>query len=687
MNEDTALLADTAARLLQAGDFPAGLRVCRAALAHRPAEADLHHMAGLASAQTGRLAPAAIFLKRVRALAPGAALAGHHLAAVLHALGRHAEQAEAYVAILEAEGDDPVVLANLGVALLAAGSPGRAIGYLRRSIALAPAAPEPLHSLAEGCRAERRHMEALDFGRRALAGRPDFPEALNGLGLTFRWFYRIDDAIRCFARAVELNADYAEAHNNLGNALHFDRQLARVVKSYRRSLALKPSGAATHANLYHLRIDRGDMAAAITDIRRARAIDPGDATYHTSLIFALDFVPGQGLADHQAERRRWHLAHARSLMPLHPEHPNARDPERRLKVGFASADFRQHSAAWVFGPVLRRLDRARFEVVLYSAVTREDDATRSFRQMGDTWRPIRDLPPTEVARQIRADGIDILVDLSGHSGGNQLLAFAAKPAPVQISAWGHGTGTGLAAMDYVFLDPVVMPSAERPLVAERVYDLPCVITFEPPADSPDVVPPRADDQPFTYGCFNRASKIGEDAIAAWASILAQAPGSRLLLKDPGFDDVEACARIAGLLARHGIANSRIEMRGRTPRREHLAALADVDVALDPFPQNGGISTLEALYMGVPVIALLGTTIPSRIGASILTAAGLSSWLAGSLDEYVAMAVDATRRRGELAALRIAHRQQLAASAVGNIDTYTRTVETAFRTVWRRWCEG
>lgn len=687
MTEDAALLADTAARLLQAGDFPAGLRVCRAALAHRPAEADLHHMAGLASAQTGRLAPAAIFLKRVPALAPGAALARHHLAAVLHGLGRHAEEAKAYLAILEAEGDDPVVLANLGVALLAAGSAGRAIGYMRRATALVPGAPEPLHSLAEGCRAERRHMEALALGRRALAARPDFPEALNGLGLTLRWLYRIDDAIRSFARAVELNAAYAEAHNNLGNALHVDRQLARAVTSYHRSLALKPAEAATHANLCHLHLDRGDVALALTDIRRARAIDPGDAAYHTSLIFALDFVPGLGPAEHQAERRRWHLRHAQPLMPLRPEHPNARDPERRLKIGFVSADFRKHSAASAFGPVLRHLDRTRFEVVLYSAVTREDEVTRSFRQMGDTWRPIRDLPPAEVARQIRADGIDILVDLSGHSGGNQLLAFAAKPAPIQVSAWGHSTGTGLAAMDYVFLDPVVMPGAERPLLAEQVYDLPCAITFEPPPDAPDVASPRSDDRPFAFGCFNRASKIGEDATSAWARILAQAPGSRLLLKDPGFDDAEARARIAGLLARHDISPSRIEMRGRTPRHEHLASFADVDVALDPFPQNGGISTLEALHMGVPVIALRGNTIPNRISASILTAAGLPSWIAGDLDEYVAMAVDATRRRGELAALRAVLRHQLATSAVGNIDAYTRAVETAFRTIWRCWCEG
>lgn len=687
MSEDAALQADTAAKLLQAGDLPGGLKACRAALALHPGDPDLQHMAGLASLQMQRLDAAAIFLKRVSALAAGAVLARQHLAAVLNALGRHAEEAAAYRAILEAEPGNPVVLANLGAALLASGRPEFAAPYLRRVIALAPDAPEPLHTFADACRSGQRHAEALDLDRRALAIRPGFAEALNGLGLTFRRLDRVGEAIACFARATEFARDYAEAHNNLGNARHLDRQLAPAAASYRRAIALKPAEGAAHANLGHARMDLGDVTAAIVCYRRAIAVAPGNAAWHTSLIFALDYAPGLGFAEQQAERRHWHRRHALPLMPSRPDHPNTRDPERRLKLGFVSADFREHSAASVFGPVLRRLDRGRFEIVCYSGVIREDDVTRSFRRPGDGWRPIRDLPPAEVARQIRADSIDILIDLAGHSAGNQLLAFAAKPAPVQVSAWGQATGTGLAAMDYFFADPVYVPGDARPLFAERIYDLPCLITFELPEDAPDVAPPPAAAAPFTFGCFNRTSKIAEDAIAAWARILALAPGTRLLMKDPGFDEAEARARIASLFARHGIAADRIEMRGRTPRRQHLASFADVDLALDPFPYNGGVSTLEALYMGVPVLALAGASATGRLGASILTAAGLPSWLAADVEDYVAKAVGATRRPGELAAIRPTLRRQLASSAVGDADAYTRAVEAAFRTIWRRWCEA
>ena len=688
MSDDAAAMAESAARFLQAGDLPAGLKSCRAALALHPANTDLTHMAGLASIQMQRLGAAAVLLKRVSAIAAGAVLARHHLAAVLQALGRHAEEADTYLAILETEGSqDPVLLANLGVALQTSGRSGAAIRPLRQAIVLVPEAPEPLHTLADGCRSQRRHMEAFDLDRRALALRPDFAEALNGEGLTLRWLYRIDEAIRCFARATELNAAYAEAHNNLGNALHYDRQLAAAATSYRRSLALKPAGATTHANLSHLRLERGELAAAIVALRRAMAIEPGDASHHTGLIFALDYVPGLGFAEHQAERHRWHLRHALPRMPRRPDHPNPRDPERRLKIGFVSADFRQHSAPAVFGPVLRRLDRRQFEIVCYSGVTREDHVTPSFRRISDVWRPIRDLPPADVARQIRADGIDILVDLSGHSGGNQLLAFAEKPAPVQVTAWGQATGTGLAAMDYFFADPVYVPAEARPLFAERIYDLPCLVTFELPEDAPDVAPPPAVGTPFTFGSFNRASRIGDATAAAWSRILTLAPEARLLLKDPGYDDEDARARITSLFARHELPMHRIEMRGRTPRREHLASFADVDLALDPFPNNGGVSTLEALYMGVPVLGHLGASAHSRVGASILTAAGLSSWLADDVETYVSKAVDIARNRGALASIRATLRRQLASSVVGDAAAYTRAVETAFRTIWRRWCES
>jgi predicted O-linked N-acetylglucosamine transferase (SPINDLY family) len=682
VSEDVASLADAAARLLQAGDFPAGLRACRTALAQAPGHADLLHMLGIALAQAQTPTSTAMLLKR--ATATGSILAARHLAGVLNALGRRQEEASAHRVVLRLDPADIVALANLGAALLASGRSREALAPLRRAAALGPEVAEVDHNLAEALTGNRLHAEALRFALRSLAIRAAFPEALNGLGLALRRLDQPAGAIRNFLRALELRPDYAEAQNNLGNALHLERRIGEAVIRYRRAAVLKPADAAPHMNLGNAWIDRGDVARGVAAYRRSLAIDPDNAVCDTALIFALDLAPGVGSGAQQAERRRWSRRHAQAFAALQAPHANDRNPDRRLRLGFVSADFRQHAAASIFGPVLRRLDPGAFEIGCYSRVVREDDVTASFRDIAHFWRSTLDLAPAELAGTIRGDGIDILIDLSGHSAGSRLLAFAAKPAPVQVTAWGHGTGTGIPAIDYFLADPIVVPAEMRPLFAEQIYDLPCFLTFEAPADAPPVAavdPGRR----FTFGSFNRASKISDETAAAWGRILAGVPGARLLLKDPSLDDPGARAGMAARLARHGIGAPCLEMRGRTPRPAHLASFAEVDLALDPFPQNGGVSTFEAIHMGVPVVALLGTTLPGRSGASILTAVGLSEWVAPDVDRYVRLATAKAMDRAALAGLRLRLREQLFGSEAGNPVRYTAAVTAAFRTMWRRWC--
>ncbi|MBM3545508.1 MAG: tetratricopeptide repeat protein [Alphaproteobacteria bacterium] len=686
VSEDVAALADTAAQLLQAGDFPAGLRACRAALALAPEQADLLHMHGLALAQSQSLPAAAILLGRATMATAAPVLAARHLAAVFNALGRRAEEAEAHRTILRTDPYDVVALGNLGAALLATGRASEAALPLQRAVVLNPGIAELAHNLAEALAAIRKHTAALRHERRALAIRAAFPEALNGLGLLLRHLNQPGEAIACFERAAALSPDYAEAQNNFGNALHVERRIAAAVTRYRRSLALKPAGSAPHMNLGNARMDRGDPLGAVANYRRALAIAPDNAACDTALVFALDFREKLGFAEQQAERRRWYRRHALPFAAMKSGHANDRTPDRRLKVGFVSADFRQHATASIFGPVLRRLDATRFEIGCYSATVRADWLTESFRRISSFWRETHDLSPTELAAQIRRDEIDILVDLSGHTGGHRLQTFAAKPAPVQITAWGHGVGTGVPEIDYFLGDPVLLPPAIRPLLAEQVYDLPCFMTSEPPEDAPTVA--AADPRrPFTLGCFNRASKISGKTAAAWGHILAALPAARLLLKDPSFDDGLARAEMSILMARHGVAPARVEMRGRTPRTEHMGAFADVDLALDPFPFNGGVSTFEAVHMGVPVIALLGSNAAGRASAAILSAIGLADWIAADVDAYVALAIAKAQDRAALASLRPGFREQLAQSAVGDLDRYTAAVADGFRVMWRRWCES
>src|SRR5262249_12317788 len=252
-----------------------------------------------------------------------------------------------------------------------------------------------------------------------------------------------------------------------------------------------------------------------------------------------------------------------------------------------------------------------FEVICYSCSTIRDDITKDFQRVADRWVDAVQLSDEELAERVRADQVDILIDLSGHSGGNRLRAFARKPAPVQVTAWGHGTGTGLPTIDYLFSDPVTIPGAMRHLYAEKIYDLPCVIMSAlPPIELPRGDPPVLTNGYITFGVFNRITKISDEALAVWARVLHGVPDARLLMKDGAYDDATLRDLMRQRFAALGIAGERIDFLGGSPREQHLAAFVTADIALDPFPQNGGVSSWEALHMGVPVIAKLGQTAPS-----------------------------------------------------------------------------
>jgi protein O-GlcNAc transferase len=589
---------------------------------------------------------------------------------------------ESYKAAITTDQHNIYALNNIAVLLQRAGRNAEAGHYVRRAAVLAPAVPEILLSLADWFRLANSDRAAALVYRRALGRRPDFPEALNNLGVTLRVLGDRVEATKCFASAVGARPDYAEALSNLGHALQYDMRLAQAITFYRKAIAIKPDLVLAIVNLGDARLSRGEIEAALTIYRRCLAIQPEPA-FHTNVIFALDFLPGAGFEEHQAERRRWRLAFASERSEAAVRGVRG-DLDRRLRLGFVSADFREHSAAWIFGPVIRRLDRNWFDVVCYSGVIREDAVTLSFRDVASQWRSVVGLTPHQIARQVRADAIDILVDLSGHSGGNQLCAFARKPAPVQVSAWGHVTGTGLGAIDYLFADKIVVPDEVRPLFAERVYDLPCFITFEPPSDLPaPSVTPASRGRPVTFGCFNRVLKLDRTAIDIWAWILREVPSSRILLKDVMLDDASTRDRIAGMFSQAGVASTRIELLGRTPRPQHLAAMADVDIALDPLAHNGGVSTVEALFMGIPVVSLLGGSATTRTTAAILTACGLEDWITGDPRAYAALAIDRSRDPAALEEVRRSIRGRLERSPVGNPDRYVPAVAAAFRDIWRQ----
>jgi predicted O-linked N-acetylglucosamine transferase (SPINDLY family) len=281
--------------------------------------------------------------------------------------------------------------------------------------------------------------------------------------------------------------------------------------------------------------------------------------------------------------------------------------------------------------------------------------------------------------------VDILVDLSGHSAGHRLSVFARKPAPIQVTAFGDAIGTGLPTMDYVFQNPVGIPIGVRHLLTERVYDLPCVITMAPVIDRRPSPAPMIRNGFVTFGVFNRIEKISDRALELWSSLLMDLPGSRILIKNGALDDALLRDGLVGRFAANGISSDRVTCIGSTQRSEHLRAFANIDISLDPFPQNGGISTLESLYMGVPVVAKLGNAAASRGSASILKAIGLDDWVGEDEDSYLAIARKYASRPSEVDVLRAELPDRITNSAVGDIETYTRKVEEGYRRFWRDFC--
>jgi predicted O-linked N-acetylglucosamine transferase (SPINDLY family) len=529
-----------------------------------------------------------------------------------------------------------------------------------------------------------RFSDALVSYDRAIAIAPNDAGSWTNRAETLRMEGRLDDALASSERALSINPKIAEIWLIRSSILLMMGKFAEARAHCQRALALKPDYAKALTQLSQLYLQEADAEAAISCLDRLLAIQPNSEAALTSRIFALDFLATEDFASHQTARSLWwDRIGAKIATQRSPQHVHAANPNKRIVLGYVSGDFRQHSASLNFRPVLQHHDRSRFEVICYSCSPAEDQVTASFRKLADRWRDVQPWSDDQLSQCIRTDQVDILIDLSGHTEHNRLRTFAGKPAPIQVTAWGHATGTGVPAIDYLFADPVLIPPEVRPLFAEQIYDLPCVSIIEPPsADLRVLQPPVSSNGYLTFGVVNRISKISNEAIAIWARLLRADRTARLVIKDHGISDVSIRNMLLEKFAAHGIALERLRLIGQTSRERHLAAYGEVDICLDPFPHGGGVSTWEALHMGVPVVTKIGNAVTKRLGGAILSAIGMNDWIATDDDEYVSIA-----RRANPDRLRMLRRE-----LPGMIDTrcgpavYTRAVEAAYQAMWRKYCD-
>ena len=673
---------------LQRGRFEEAYRLCNDAIRINPRCDSAHANLGYILVALKRPAEALDSCDKALAINPNHAEALCTRGNALKDLGRDEDALASYERALALRPDYPEALHNRGAMLQGLKRAREALASVERALAIKPDFPEALSTCGNVLKDLRRYEEALARYDRAVALKPDYAEAFYNRGLALFELNRLEDALTDLDRALAITPNLVEALMVRGNTLRHLHRTEEALASYDRGLAIEPDYVDVLCSRGAALLELLRYEEALASYDRALAIEPDHPYAASNKLFSLDLVPGLGFAEHQAARRSWYEGLPKELSTRAAPYPNIADPSRPLVVGYVSADFRSHSAASSFGPLLRRHDRTQFRVVCYSSVKVEDHKTEEFRRLADQWRSVSELSDQALAEQIRADGVDILVDLSGHTAGNRLLVFARKPAPVQVTGLGCGTGTGLPAVDYLFSDPVAIPAAARPLFAETVYDLPCLGTIEPPADAPAVAElPALSRGIITFGCLNRLSKVSQAALELWARILRALPGSRLLLKDTDLDNPVMQARVMDTLAGQGIEAERIELRGKSSRKDHLAAYNDVDISLDPFPHNGGMSTWESLWMGVPVVAKLGDSVASRVSGAVLHAIGLDDWVAQDDDEYIALALRQAGDLQALARLRRGMRVCITASPAGNLERYTRAVEAAYREMWRAFLDG
>jgi predicted O-linked N-acetylglucosamine transferase (SPINDLY family) len=533
-----------------------------------------------------------------------------------------------------------------------------------------------------------RLQDAQSLYRQILSRQPDHPDALHLLGVIQFQQAQPNAAMELICRAIALDPGRPEFHCNLGVVLADVGRASDAIAAFQHALDLRPLYPEAHHNLGNSLRDMGLMDQAIAHYRQVLAIPPGDVESHHNLVYAMHFIPGDPAAVFQ-EHLNWNRIHAQPLAGQIPRHSNDAAPDRRLKIGYVSPDFRQHSVGFFLLNLLANHDPAAVEVFCYSDAARPDAATARFQQAAHHWKPVVGVADAQLAQIIIQDQIDILVDLAGHTAGNRLLVFARKPAPIQVSYCGYPDTTGLATMDYRFTDAYAdPPGTTEQFHSEQLVRLPrCFLCYAPPADGPEVGPvPAAAGGRITFGSFNSISKLSDATVAMWSAVLSAVPNSRLMIKSQGLAGAPARQQVLERFAARGIAADRLELHGRIASPAgHLELYHQIDIALDTYPYHGTTTSCEAMWMGVPVVTLAGKTHASRVGVSLLSNVGLEQLIAQTAEQYVQIAADLAKDVDALSKLRSALRSRLAASPLLDGSGLAREVEAAYRVMWKQWC--
>ena len=672
----------------QSGQLENAQKIYNKIIKINPCHGDALHLLGVIAHQTRNNDAAISLIKKAIQNNPENPLYYYHLGKVLKAQGCLDSAISAFRKTIELKPDDAEAYLAMGNIYQAQKQTDDAVYCYQKAIQIKSDYTDAYNNLGAILK-EKGHLdEAISCYNTALRLKPDDHEVYNNLGIALKKQGNIKEAIACYEKALQLKPDYADVYNNIGIALKDEGLLSEAIACYQKSLSLKPEVAETYNNMGIALKDQGKIDEAIACYHKALEIKPDYVSAHSNMLFALHQLASIDPAQLFDQHKQWAKQHSAPFLTYIPSHRNDKRGDRRLRVGYVSPDFKAHSVACFMEALLETHNRSDFEIWCYSDVAIKDFTTNRFEDLADIWRDISGAPDEVVAKWIRDDQIDILVDLAGHTANNRMLVFARKPAPIQVTYLGYPNTTGLDTVDYRITDPWTDPPGETDhLYTEKLVHLPHgFLCYTPYKDSPAIKGlPAETSNVITFGSFNNRAKITPEVVKVWSRLLSTVPNARLLLKSKSLSDIETQNMLQNQFMENNVSPEQLLFYSYSPSTyDHLDLYNRMDIGLDTFPYNGTTTTCEALWMGVPVIVLSGAFHMSRVGVSLLTHVGLTDWITSSVDEYIDKAVTWTRDFEKLKRIRSSLRDKMRRSPLLDAGLLTLSLENAYKTMWKHY---
>jgi len=604
----------------------------------------------------------------------------------LKKIGQMERAVKSYEKAIQLKPDYAEAYNNRGNALKEIGQNERAVKSYEKAIQLKPDFAEAYSNRGNALEAIGQLEQAVESYNSAIQLKPDYADAYNNRGAALQAIGQLEQAVESYGKAIQFKPNYSEAYYNRGNALKAIGQMERAVKSYEQAIQLKPDYAKAYNNRGIALKEIGQMEQAVKSYEKAIQLNPNLFEAHSNYLLTLNYLADQSSTKMMEEARHFGDLTARQALPYR-DWRKAPESDQRLHVGLVSGDLRTHPVGFFVEGILAALasnNSSQLKIIVYQSNLRTDALTERVKTYCHGWHSVVGVSDENLARQIHDDGINILIDLSGHTALNRLPMFAWKPAPVQVSWLGYFATTGVAEMDYLIADEVGVLPEHRGDFTEEIWYLPdSRLCFTPPENAPDVASlPALSNGHVTFGCFQHLAKITDKVLDVWSLVLKSLPDARLRLQNKPLGDAAVRDRFQERLQQHGIDPVKVLMSGQVSRSEYLAVHAEVDALLDTFPYPGGTTTCEALWMGVPTVTLAGATLLARQGASLLTAAGLPGWVANCEDEYVTKAVTLASDLPRLAMLRSRLREQMRQSPLFDAKRFAQNLEMTLQAMWQ-----